>query len=1290
MKKRIFALALALCCVITVSCMVIPAGAQEIENDLHLTKSVQYNAADKTVDVTLTAYASGTVSTEVKPLPTDFVLVLDRSNSMKNPYGDPVGASKLNTDKPTGYYCAVDDKEVYYEVQNSGSGWQINVNGTWTNLPYRYQSGTGWFGRPIYTDVSTDDIYVTKLGAMKDAACAFVGTVYNKAKEDNADHSIAVVAYAGAAYTGVSLSKLLGTEADSNYRELISTINGLIVANDTDGTKINTGLEEANGIFKTSNSQRKQIVVTLTDGVPSLSDGASNAFDVGLANDTIDEANKLKAKNVVMYSIGIFDGADPHQLYGKTWEYSLNPDVPCTGDVGTYWGSSGFNAWVQSVFGAGFPEIDIPAGNRLLNYISDNYTAERIGLNRGSFNPGDYTFGFGDGYQITDPTADGSAEQGYYLVAADIASLESVFEKISEEVTTSDVTLDEKAELRDVIVGNYFGAPDITVQVKDFDGTDFGDAREESGLYGTYYPSTKTISVTGFDYAKKMVRTGKTGGQQLVVTYKLPVSESFLGGNLVPVTDYAASGIFAYDKKTDSFSLSENFSDHTVDIPVKTITPAVQDQTIYLSNTADLRALLASADSRIDGTNNQFVKVTYALKNGDITVGTYSFEKGATTGSWDHDISAVSGINSCTPYALICTIDAGQNSEGMSNRATSTAQTATVHVLKPIVTGTDTTIKLGIEAPMDFTYAWNNTCSCEGTIPTVSGDQPKVEPAYSKTNDNKYPSVCTEYTVYAVVGGTQYNDIYDTFTVHVKTPVIEGADITIYRGNSVNVAASVVDWNDCACSGEKPTTVTGGEPEPQFSFSGGERVSPTDCTEYTATLTEIGGVELKDTKYKEKITDKFQVHVLQPEIAAEDATIYYGSKIDLDSVMKAHSWNTCRHDKTKDDVDKSVTEPTPQYSFSIGPNESKDAYSPSDCIDLTATWTLAGKDFTDQFTVHVAKPQFSTSDITIYRGNSADLEKQVNVDAEWKCQSTLLHTTKTLPSSGAPAITYVFTVNDSLVESNYSPAECKEVTATPTVGNKTWIDLNAFKVHVLQPTFTVETQDVWADYNNEVNLTAFGIKSCDLIWQDVTTGHSTPSTLPDDAPSLDSKTFTFEKGEQGVYTVGASDETVTVSNLAFVLNNGYGADYELKDKSFTIHVNKFDLTIKKTWNGADVYKQDAIFTVSGGLGKFQVVLPAGQESITVKNLLCGQSYTVTEDSGWTWRWDNDGTKTVTTHEHGVTTEMPTSHTEGEAAAETSDENSVSFINTLVNRLWFSFCKLVQNIFGVGSFERSGN
>ena len=78
---------------------------------------------------------------------------------------------------------------------------------------------------------------------------------------------------------------------------------------------------------------------------------------------------------------------------------------------------------------------------------------------------------------------------------------------------------------------------------------------------------------------------------------------------------------------------------------------------------------------------------------------------------------------------------------------------------------------------------------------------------------------------------------------------------------------------------------------------------------------------------------------------------------------------------------------------------------------------------------------------------------------------------------------------------------------------------------------------------------------------------------------------------------------------------------------------------------------------------------------------------MTEDSGWTWRWGDDGTKTVTTHEHGVTTDMPTSHIASEGAtAETSVGNSVSFINTLVKQLWFDFCKLVQNIFGVGKGE----
>ena len=110
--------------------------------------------------------------------------------------------------------------------------------------------------------------------------------------------------------------------------------------------------------------------------------------------------------------------------------------------------------------------------------------------------------------------------------------------------------------------------------------------------------------------------------------------------------------------------------------------------------------------------------------------------------------------------------------------------------------------------------------------------------------------------------------------------------------------------------------------------------------------------------------------------------------------------------------------------------------------------------------------------------------------------------------------------------------------------------------------------------------------------------------------------------------------------------------------------------------------EEAVFTVSGGLGNFQVVLPDYQNSITVTGLLCGQDYTVTEDTAWTWRWEStDSEKDITGASHEVSTVDP---------HESDHIEEVSFVNSLAKRLWLSFCTFVQNIFGQAAIQKGGN
>ena len=505
-----------------------------------------------------------------------------------------------------------------------------------------------------------------------------------------------------------------------------------------------------------------------------------------------------------------------------------------------------------------------------------------------------------------------------------------------------------------------------------------------------------------------------------------------------------------------------------------------------------------------------------------------------------------------------------------------------------------------------------------------------------------------------------------------------------------------------------------------------------DEVPFTLTCT----VKTKDETVVKSDGDTTNVNVFKPVVTFQDSTIYLGATPAyeaVDEITGAQIGNyqsaVWKHETTVANVSKMGT--APGLTFNYAPEKTA---VPTDCggVDVTAAIeeknvtqyvtfvngesSHAGLDNAKEFTVHVVKPVITSEDITIYLSNTVDLNGQMTEAGNWVCGHT---GSEPLPAKNgetrlAPTIDYTFMVGSTPVSTAtaYQPLGCTEIKATATVNGKNapistdtaGKDYSTFQIHVLKPTFTVTCTDLWADYGTNVTL-ANHLNTTVTGWSDSIAEHTGIPIVTGSEPTV--FTYTYEVKDVGekvvtTHTVTENDADFTVELASFkigaldcgtcwsevTVNKVDGADF---NHNFTIHTNKFDLTIHKTWNGADVYKQDAIFTVSSGLGEFQVVLPAGQESITVKNLLCGQDYTVTEDSNWTWRWganvDANGKEHVTVngktclaHRDGdnepiVATSVP-SHQEVEA----------EFTNSLINRLWFSFCKLVQNIFGVGKGE----
>ncbi len=105
-----------------------------------------------------------------------------------------------------------------------------------------------------------------------------------------------------------------------------------------------------------------------------------------------------------------------------------------------------------------------------------------------------------------------------------------------------------------------------------------------------------------------------------------------------------------------------------------------------------------------------------------------------------------------------------------------------------------------------------------------------------------------------------------------------------------------------------------------------------------------------------------------------------------------------------------------------------------------------------------------------------------------------------------------------------------------------------------------------------------------------------------------------------------------------------------------------DLTITKSGCNAADENQCFIFTITGPNGYSQRVVINGNGSVTIQGLKAGTTYTVTEDSGWSWRYkDASGAQTVTLKPGMV--------------------NNVAYTNQRDNPKWLGGDAYSKNIFG---------
>ena len=348
-----------------------------------------------------------------------------------------------------------------------------------------------------YQWVDSDD-GDSKMEALKNAASNFVDSVAKKAAGTNGgnkvEHRIAVVSFSSQTTNDTNGFKDMTNSNDVS--EVKNAISGLRADG---GTLVDGGIKEANKIFYDNSiaqgTKRNRVVIVFTDGAPGLY-GDWEAASVNTANSAINAANTSKnTYNATVFTIGIFAGAKndlPIPDYIKYDNYYYLSDAQKTQN-----------------------------SNRFMHLVSTNYpSATSIEENPGAQNE----------------------NTGYYLTASDSASLNNVFQQISNQIQDVKTTdLDGSAKVEDVVGTNFTfagtAASDVTIKTAPFVSETnaqytFGTEETASATVTATVDNGK-ISVTGFSFKENWCGYNKAGdtqtphGKKLIIEFK--VSENTTG-----------------------------------------------------------------------------------------------------------------------------------------------------------------------------------------------------------------------------------------------------------------------------------------------------------------------------------------------------------------------------------------------------------------------------------------------------------------------------------------------------------------------------------------------------------------------------------------------------------------------------------------------------------------------------------------------------------------------------------------------------------------------------------------
>ena len=663
-----------------------------------------------------------------------------------------------NTDDGYLYLAVADESQNVYTYTYTDTNGTTQTIGTSTGANTRFTPA-------FYQRSTTTSGGGSRLNALKSAANAFASAVATKAAgedgditttADNIDHRIAVVGYADTDWnygynTGVFIGSTLNRYENnaagvySTALQDMSTTNGksnvaasLNALQASGATRTDYGLIMAKGILDANpvptGETRNRVVIVFTDGSPT----DYNGFQKNVANSAISTANAIKAGGTTVYSIGIFSGADASTA-GK------EPDKDYEG----------------SGWSANYTEAEMSA--------ACNWFMQKVSSNNGT-----------------------PRTPSYYLSAGDSASLNNIFQQISDQIETggSETTLGSETVVKDII-SPYFTLPAGTTAIgiridtyactgKDANG-DYTWSKNADAMGAKASISGDQVNVTGFNFSENWCGTetdaqgnSTVRGNKLVISFEVSPKSGFLGGNEV-ITN-ASAGIY---ENGSAQTPVMTFEQPKVNVPIQSVTVEAKGKNVYLlgSVTADdlkSGATVKVGDVELDLSKAADTDKPYGLDSWqteyvDITVTVKDKDGNVISDKLDN-------LTEDTTYTVEVTVAPKTAGTSTAEKgAAATAKTgvndpaANIYVFKPVLTFRDSTAYYGESVPANNDYSSNRVGTekwmhdgTEAAPSEMLGTKPTLDISYtpdeSKLDGGKYTKQDVPVAVTVKIGTENVNE----------------------------------------------------------------------------------------------------------------------------------------------------------------------------------------------------------------------------------------------------------------------------------------------------------------------------------------------------------------------------------------------------------------------------------------------------------------------------------------------------------------------------------------------------